>query len=76
MVELDVKGLFCDACAYGVQISVSKLPGVENCSVSMQEQKATVVMAPGAEADLEKIKAAIVDAGFTPGEATVHAGTN
>ena len=35
-----------------------------------------MMFAPSAEPDLEKIRAAVIDAGFTPGEVTVRAGSN
>ena len=55
----------------GVQLNLSKLPGVEKCDVSAKQKKAVIVMAPGAEPDLERIKAAVVEAGFTPGNAVI-----
>ncbi len=59
-------------CAYGVQLNLSRLPGVEQCDVSYEDQKATLVFAPGVEPDLERIKATVVESGYIPGAVTVR----
>ena len=40
--------------------------------MSLKQKKATLVMAPGVEPDLEKIKETVLESGFKPGEATVR----
>ena len=71
VVEIEVSGLTCPFCAWGVERNVEKVAGVESCDVSVEEGKVRIVLTPGAEADLEAINRAILDAGFSPGQATV-----
>jgi copper chaperone CopZ len=71
VVEVEVSGLTCPFCAWGVERNVEKVSGVESCDVSVEEGKARIVLSPGATADIEAIKRAILDAGFSPGQATV-----
>ena len=52
-------------------MSLNDLPGVEEVDIERDEKRATLVYESGAEPDVEAIKKAITDAGFTPGKATV-----
>ncbi len=70
VVEVEISGLTCPFCAWGVEHNVEKIAGVESCDVSVEEGKARIALTPGAEVDLEAIKRAILDAGFSPGQAT------
>lgn len=74
-VEFDVTGMTCPVCAYGVQLNLSKLAGVEQCEVSYKDGKATLVYNADVEPDLEKIRAAVIEYGYTPGDATVTVNT-
>ncbi len=71
VIEIPVKGMSCPFCAYGVEKNISKMPGVEKCEVSSTDGIARITLAPGANVDLEALKSAVVDSGFSPGEATV-----
>jgi copper chaperone CopZ len=73
VVDIQVKGMSCPFCVYGVEKRLKGLPGVDSASVDLKLSRARIVMQPGQEPDLEKIRKAITDAGFTPGE--VSAGT-
>ena len=53
-------------------MNLSRLPGVEECKVSYEQGKATVVFAAGIEPDVAALKAAVSDLGFTPGEASIR----
>ncbi len=75
-VEIEVSGMTCPFCVYGTQKKLSKLPGVDEVAVSLDEKKARLVMKPGAEPDMEAIRQAITSAGFTPGKAIVTPITN
>ncbi len=67
-LEIQVSGMTCPFCVYGVEKKLGSMPGVEKVRVSLKDKKAEVVMKPGQKADLKAIRAAITDAGFTPGE--------
>ncbi len=70
VVEIEVTGMTCPFCVYGTEKKLNKLPGVDAAEVSLKNKMARIVMAPGKSADLEAIRAAITDAGFTPGVVT------
>lgn len=53
-------------------MNLSKVPGVEKSEVSAKDGLARIVLAPGAQVNVETLKAKVVEAGFTPGEATVR----
>lgn len=73
VLEVEVKGMTCPFCAYGIEKNLSKLPGVEKAQVSLESKKARVVMQSGHAPDEARVRQVIVDSGFTPGEASVHA---
>ncbi len=68
VVDIDVTGLACPFCAYSVEKNLSKLPVVESVEVNLANNSARIVIKADQSTDIEKIKAAIVKAGFTPGE--------
>ena len=70
VVEIAVSGLACPFCAYGLEKNLSELPEVDSVTVDLAQNSARVVIKPEHKADLETIKAAIVKAGFTPGDST------
>jgi copper chaperone CopZ len=69
VLEIDISGMTCSFCVYGVEKNLGKLPGVDNVEVSLEANKARVIMEPGESADEDSIRECILDAGFTPGEA-------
>ncbi len=73
ILEIQVKGMTCPFCAYGIEKNLSKLPGVVKAQVSLEAKKVRVVMQPGRAPDEARVRKVIVDSGFTPGEAAVHA---
>ena len=68
VVELQVTGMTCPFCVYGTEKNLKKLPGVEKVDVSLDKKVARIEMTPGQTADMQAIRKAITDAGFTPGE--------
>lgn len=65
VVEVDVHGMTCAFCVDAVQRNLRKLPDVEKAEVSLKLKKVKV---HGKEngLDLDRIRQAIVDSGFTP----------
>ena len=57
-------------------MNLSKLPGVESCEVSYKQSKATLIFETGTEPDVDEIKAAVTELGYSPGAATVRTNTN
>ncbi len=70
VVDVSVTGLACPFCAYSVEKSLSRLSGVASVTVDLAANQVRVVMQAEHTADLKQIKIAIVNAGFTPGEAS------
>ena len=70
VVDVSVTGLACPFCAFSVEKSLSKLAGVDSVTVDLAANQVRVVMKAEHTADLKQIKKAIVNAGFTPGEAS------
>lgn len=75
VVEIQVTGMTCPFCVYGTEKKLNQLPGVDKAEVSLKAKKARIVMTPGKRADLDAIRKAIVEAGFTPGEVTLDTAT-
>ncbi len=70
VLEIDVAGMTCAFCAYGVEKNLGKLAGVEKAQVSLEAKKVRVVMKPGETPDETRIREIIRDAGFTPSESS------
>ncbi len=70
VLEIDVAGMTCAFCAYGVEKNLGKLPGVDQAQVSLEAKKARVVMKAGETPDETVIREIIRDAGFTPRESS------
>lgn len=70
VVEIGVSGLACPFCAYSLEKNLTKLPEVDSAEVNLAANSARVVIKIDHTADLEQIKRAVVQAGFTPGDTT------
>jgi len=70
VLEIDVAGMTCPFCVYGVEKNLGKLPGVDQAQVSLEAKKARVVMKAGETPDETVIREIIRDAGFTPRESS------
>ena len=73
VIEVDVHGMTCAFCSDGLQRTLNKLPEVTSTKVSLKHKKVQVVI-DSEDIDLERIKQAIVDSGFTPGQ--IHRNIN
>ena len=76
VLEIDVAGMTCPFCAYGVEKNLGKLPGVDQVQVSLESKKARVVMKAGESPDETVIREIIRDAGFTPRESSRYTRDN
>ncbi len=70
IVNVGVTGLACPFCAYSVEKSLGKLSGVECVTVNLAANQVRIIMQAEHTADIKQIKLAIINAGFTPGEAS------
>ena len=67
-VEVKVSGMFCEMCAYGLQMSLNNIEGVKEAKVDYAGDSCRVEMEEGIAVDLDVINKAIVESGFSPGE--------
>lgn len=71
VIEVKVEGMACPFCARGIETNLGKLPGVAKAQVNLESGSARVIAKPGEKVDAGRVKQAILDAGFTPGEIKV-----
>lgn len=60
-----VQGMTCAACVARVERTLKKLPGVQDASVNLATENATVEFVPG-QVSLDEIQAAVKNAGYEP----------
>jgi len=63
--RLEVAGLACPFCAYGIEKQLNGLEGVERVDTQLKEGAVMVIMAEGATLDEATARQAVEDAGFT-----------
>lgn len=70
---VEVQGMSCPFCAFGVEKRLGKVGGVGAVEIAMKEGRATVRARKGASLDFAEIPGAVRRAGFTPGRLVVEA---
>lgn len=63
--SLQVDGLACPFCAYGIEKKLSAIDGVEQIDVDIKEGQVIVTLADGASLSEDRARQAVKDAGFT-----------
>lgn len=63
--RIEVAGLACPFCAYGIEKELNAIDGVEHVETSIREGTVIVTMKDGAALDEATAKQAVTDAGFT-----------
>jgi len=71
-LHVQVDGLACPFCAYGLEKKLKPLPGVEGVRIDYKEGWVELTVEEGADLDESAIRAAVRAAGFTPG--AIHRG--
>jgi copper chaperone CopZ len=71
-VLVQVDGLSCPFCSFGLEKKLKKLEGVEAVTIKPDEAVVELVLKPGAVIHQNKIREAVVAGGFTPGEIRVE----
>lgn len=64
-ITLRVDGLACPFCAYGMEKKITRLKGVSSYDVDMREGKVFVGLKPDAQVELNVLRKAVKEAGFT-----------
>lgn len=63
--RIEVAGLACPFCAYGIEKKLNALDGVERLETNIKEGTVTVTMKDGATLDAATAERAVKEAGFT-----------
>lgn len=63
--RLEIDGLACPFCEYGIEKNLFKIEGVEEVETNLKEGTVTVRVADGHAVSEERFRRAITDAGFT-----------
>ncbi len=63
--SLQVDGLACPFCAYGIEKKLSAIDGVDKIDVDIKAGQVIVTLAAGASLSEERARQAVTEAGFT-----------
>ncbi len=69
-IKVEVKGLSCPFCAYGLEKKLKKIDGVEDVHIDVTEGETTMRVSKEEKPSEEKLKKTVKNAGFTPGKIT------
>lgn len=70
-VKMEVKGLSCPFCAYGLEKNLKKISNIEKITINVEEAFVTLIIKEGQSVLEEDLKKKVKDAGFTAGEIKV-----
>jgi len=70
-VTVQVDGLTCPFCAYGLEKRIQEIPAVEQSIINLKEGTAELIPKEGQHIDIDEVKAAVKAGGFTPREVQV-----
>jgi len=68
--SIQVDGLSCPFCAYGLEKNLKKVNGIESVDIDMKTGKATVIIKSDMSVDNEALRQAVKKAGFTARDIT------
>ena len=67
-MRIEVLGLACPFCAYGMEKELLTVSGVEKVEIELEEGLAFISTPSEQKPEKDKLRQVITDAGFTPGE--------
>ena len=71
-IDVQVDGLACPFCAYGLEKKLSDLDGVDSIKIDIEEGLVTLIVQEDTTITEEVIKEKVKEAGFTPGKITLN----
>ncbi len=69
-IKVEVDGLSCPFCAYGLEKKLMEIEGITKVEISVEKGEALLSLDGETEVDPERVKAEVKKAGFTPREVT------
>ena len=72
-VSVQVDGLSCPFCAYGLEKKLRKVENVARIEIRVDEGRAVVTPESGTSLELDELERAVRDGGFTPRDVSVTA---
>ncbi len=72
-VNVQVDGLSCPFCAYGLEKKLRKVDNVASLEIRVSDGRAVLTPKPGTSLDLAGLEQTVRDGGFTPGGLTLTA---
>ncbi len=66
-IKVEVMGLACPFCAYGLEKKLKELDGIETINIDVEEGVVYMTTSPSQKPAEEIIIDTVMDAGFTPG---------
>lgn len=66
-IKIEVKGLACPYCAFGMEKELKKISGVEKVEIELKEGLAFISTPISQKPEKQKLAQVITDSGFTPG---------
>ena len=67
IIEIDLSGLSCSFCVYGLDKNLEKHTEIDKAEISLKQNKARIYLVPDAKVTIDEIKEIIKDAGFASG---------
>lgn len=67
-VKMEVKGLSCPFCAYGLEKNLKEISPVQKITINVEEAFVTLLIEEGKTVSIADLKKKVKDAGFTPGD--------
>ena len=64
-VSIGVNGLTCSQCSRTVEMSIRKLPFVEDVQMNLEHTEGRIVIKKGSKADMDLVAKAVMNAGFS-----------
>ncbi|MCH7510509.1 MAG: heavy-metal-associated domain-containing protein [Proteobacteria bacterium] len=65
-VTVQVDGLTCPFCAYGLEKRIKEIPAVQESIISLEDGIVELIPRAGRHIDIDEVKAAVIAGGFTP----------
>jgi len=67
-IKIEIKGMACPYCAFGMEKELKKVAGVENVEIELKEGLAYISTPISQKPTKESLEKIIIDGGFTVGE--------